>query len=642
MQHNLFKNFSSFSSHISISLKTWGVVFFVMLVSFLVGLSVGVYYLVEPYHGFNMISYGIASILNSLPIDVPGVKLPLDLPSGETIKYIASEYKNNRYLQAAFDTEKSDLIIIVFSAAGFSVLLTVLFFKYFIKILGSATNSKFIRGASIILDKQMVELIKRRDEITDYFISILPIPESKLRRHMGLFGDTGVGKSVSIMQLLDVFREKNEKAFIVDKSGEFIQHYYNPETDIILSPFDDRSAGWLPFYEAYDLQDFERLARSFIPTVNNDTQNDHWPEASVTVLTWLLFQLNNKKANPDIDDIISILTLQSEDVKENLLGDEVIVKTRKLNELLSGTLAELLIDPSSPEHTNGVIASITPKIRALYYLRGLEKRTPFSIRDWVNDDTKKGWVFVRVSEDQLDAVNPLITAWIDTFIKTVISLPKSQSRVVHCVIDELQSFDKINTLSKAVFEGRKHGLRMMLGFTSVMELIGKYGEHSIKAILSMLNTKVIFLTSEPDAAEWCAKVLGEEDVKLDNQTISAGTNDNISMGDNRTKQYVVMPAEVQMLPDLQAYVRFSGDWPITKIKNEWKDRPIVAEHFVKRTLPVPVRAEALVSEPEHTEEDLDSYNEYVEQDPGQCPEYDPEDPWYQEENQKVDVKDYIL
>ncbi len=642
MQHNLFKDFSRFSSHISISLKTWGMVFFVILVSFLVGLSVGVYYLVEPYHGFNMISYGIASILNSLPIDASGVKLPLDLSTGETIKYIASEYKNNRYLQAAFDTEKTDLIIIIFSAAGFSVLLTFLFFKYFIKILGSATNSKFIRGASIILDKQMVELIKKRDEITDYFISILPIPESKLRRHMGLFGDTGVGKSVTIMQLLDVFREKNEKAFIVDKSGEFIQHYYNPETDIILSPFDDRSAGWLPFYEAYDLQDYERLARSFIPTVNNDTQNDHWPEASVTVLTWLLFQLNNQKANPDIDDIISILTLQSEDVQENLLGDEVIVKSRKLNELLSGTLAELLIDPSSPEHTNGVIASITPKIRALYYLRGLEKRTPFSIRDWVNDDTQKGWVFVRVSEDQLDAVNPLITAWIDTFIKTVISLPKSQSRVINCVIDELQSFDKINTLSKAVFEGRKHGLRMMLGFTSVMELISKYGEHSIKAILSMLNTKVIFLTSEPDAAEWCAKILGEEDVKLDNQTISAGTNDNISMGDNRTKQYVVMPAEVQMLPDLQAYVRFSGDWPITKIKNEWKDRPIVAVHFVKRILPVPVRAEALVSEPEHTEEELDSYNEYVEQDPGQCAEYDPEDPWYQEENQKVDVNDYIL
>ncbi len=608
MQHNLFKDFSRFSSHISITLKTWGMVFFVMLVSFLVGLSVGVYYLVEPNHGFNIISYGIASILSSLPIDASGVKLPLDLPSGETIKYIASEYKNNRYLQAAFDTEKTDLIIILFSAAGFAVLLTFLFFKYFIKILGSATNSKFIRGASIILDKQMVELIKKRGEITDYFISILPIPESKLRRHMGLFGDTGVGKSVTIMQLLDVFREKNEKAFIVDKSGEFIQHYYNPETDIILSPFDDRSAGWLPFYEAYDLQDYERLAKSFIPTVNNDSQKDFWPEASLTVFSWFLYQLNNKINKPNIDDIVSYLTERSEAVKENLLGDDVIVKERKLNDLLSGTLAEIFIDPSSPEFSNSVVGSLTPYIRSLYYLRGLENREAFSIRDWANDDTQKGWVFVRVSEDQLDAVNPVVTAWIDTFIKTVISLPKSQSRVIHGVIDELQSFGKINTLSKAVFEGRKHGLRMMLGFTSVMELISKYGEHSIKAILSMLNTKVIFLTSEPDAAEWCAKVLGEEDVKLDNQTISAGTNDNISMGDNRTKQYVVMPAEVQMLPDLQAYVRFSGDWPITKIKNEWKDRPIVAEHYVKRILPNPVRAEALVSEDVH----------------------------------KVDVKDYIL
>lgn len=587
MQRELWISFSKLKTNFSIFFQTLSSVLLVFIVVLMLVTSAAAYKILDENKALNMLSYSISYLIEKLPFDGSKIKMSSFKEDGEIIKYTASNYKTEPRIINAIKNESSQILLVLLSVFFVSILFTWLILKFILKLGGTGSTGKFIRGAKIITESQMKKLIRMRKETSDYLIGAISIPTSKLSRHIGFFGDTGVGKSVSIMELLDVIRSKKESAFIIDKSGEFIQHFYDPEIDIILSPFDDRSKCWSPFYEADDIQDYERLARSFIPTVESSGQNDHWPEASVTVLSWLMYELSIQIDRPSIDDIIDILTIQDKVVEENLLGDEEIIKTRKLNELLRGTLAELLIDPESPEHTNSVIASITPKIRALFYLRGLENREPYSIRDWVNDDDRKGWIFIRVSEDQLDAVNPVITAWIDTFIKCVISLPKSRSRIIHAVIDELQSFEKINTLSKAASEGRKHGLRLMLGFTSIMELISKYGEHSVKSTLSMLNTKVIFTTSEPDAAEWCAKILGEEDVKLPNESISAGTNDNVSMSDDRRKQFVVLPSEIQLLPDLTSYVKFSGDWPVTSIKTMWKDRPVIAEHFIKRTLPVP-------------------------------------------------------
>lgn len=586
MQHNLWISVSKFKSNLSIITNVWAMVLTTFIIIFLILSGFLFWQYSDQNNLFNHLSYALSWMISLVGLHDQNMTISAMNSSGELIKYSVNTYQTNSIIAQSITEEKNNIFIISMASVFVAFILTWVIFKLFL-MTNNKDESTFIRGAKIITAQNMRKLIALRKETSNFLLGVISIPKSKLSRHIGFFGDTGVGKSVSIMKLLDVIRQNNEKAFIVDKSGEFIQHFYNPETDIILSPFDDRSAGWTPFYEAEDIQDFERLAKSFIPTVTGLGKDDHWPEASVTVLSWLMYQISTQIDNPTIDDLINVLIDKNIEIEENLLGEEVLVTKRKLYEILEGTLAELVIDPSSPDHASSVIASIAPKIRALFYLRGLEERERFSINDWVKDEDNKGWVFIRVSEDQLDAVNPIITAWIDTFIKGVISLPKSSTRIVHALIDELQSFEKINSLAKAAFEGRKHGLRLMVGFTSVMELISIYGEHSVKATLSMLNTKVIFTTSEPDAAEWNAKVLGEEDVKLANQSISAGTNDNVSMSEDRRKQFIVMPAEIQNLPDLTSYVKFSGDWPVTKIETKYVDRPIKSKHFIKRILPDP-------------------------------------------------------
>lgn len=488
--------------------------------------------------------------------------------------------------------------------AGVGALPVALILVYFLSLVliryqGRRSDSEFIRGGKFAGAADLSSAIKRLKNESSLMLGNIPMLRSLENRHMGFSGDTGTGKSQALLAVVSWAKAQGHKGVIVDKTGEFTQHLFDPKTDKILSPFDDRSVGWTPYNEGEELFDFERLAKSFVPLAQGASGgNEHWPEATLTVLTWLFYRLK-EEGKTTVDDLVDVLTVAHEHVEKDALGEDQIIKIRGVNELLKGTLADMVIDPSSPEHAMSVIGTLVPKIRSFWYLRGLEQREQFSFRKWAADDSEKGWIFIRVTEDQLDSVNPVITAWIDTLVKAVLSLPKSSERVIWAAVDELQSFEKINALSKGVFEGRKHGLRMLLGFASVNELQDIYGEKPVKSIMSMLGTKLVFRTSEPDAAEWNSKMLLEEDVMAEQQGISFGTNDNLNASDRRERQALVTASEIATIPDLTAFVRFAGDWPTSKTTFIYKAWPDVAVPFIPRSLPAMVRhSEDPVEEPE--------------------------------------------
>lgn len=478
-------------------------------------------------------------------------------------------------------------------------LLTLWFLgQYFKKYHEQKRDKKtHLRGAKYKDSEAFLKEIQKQKIGSVYPLVKIPWVLEKVKRHLSISGDTGVGKSQALMKILEVIRRRKEKAFILDKNGEILSHFYNPETDIILSPFDDRSMNWTPYLEGMEEVDLERMAMSFIPTEN--TKGDaHWPEASVTVFSALLYQVSRSaEFSGRIDDILIKLLERTKTVEENLLGKSKEVVKYGLLELVEGTLASLVIDPGASEHAKSVIASIVPKIRSLRYLRGLEGRGDFSIRDWVRDDKQTGWVFIRVNENEMDVVSSLVTAWFDTFIKSVLSLAKSDERVIWNVIDELQSLSKINTLSKALSEGRKHGLRNILGFTSIDELFETYGAHKAKAMMSQCNTKLVFQTAEYGAAKWNSELLGMEEVITESESQTFGERDSQGVSDQRNEKAVVMASEIQNLEGMKAYLKFSGDYPTTQTSIVYEERPVVAEISVPRAMPPPLLVEQKIIRP---------------------------------------------
>lgn len=506
--------------------------------------------------------------------------------TGERVRYQANRYKTIPALKNGRDHLASLALYGGFASTAISLLAVVLFSRA-VRTYKSPKSKKkeHLRGASYVEPEELEELVRARNDVSEFSLGELPIPASVIDRHLYLSGDTGNGKSQLLMQILDVVRALDEKVIILDKNGEMLSRFYDEDKDYILGPFDDRSQNWTTYCEGNSEVDFEKIARSFIPTPPPGRET-HWVESAVNVFSVLLDQLSTSSDHSRaVEELYSKLIESKKVVEENLLGRPEIVTKRGVFDLVKGTIAQLSVDEAAPEHASSVISSLIPNIRSLNYLRGLGDRPIFSIKDWVKNPNDRGWLFIRVSEDYFELVEPLIRTWLDTAIKAVLSLKKPNNYRVWFVVDELQSLKAINSLKKGLHEGRGHGLRCILGFTSVHELFDSYGEHTAKGMLGQCVTKASFAVSEPSAAEWNAKLLGSEEVIRENESSNFGRQHSHSSNEQLHESNIVMPSQLQTLPRFHAYVKFSGDWPVTKIKTKFKDRLEVAPYSVERALP---------------------------------------------------------
>jgi hypothetical protein len=101
----------------------------------------------------------------------------------------------------------------------------------------------------------------------------LTVPREEECEGMLILGDTGTGKSQIQHQFLDEnkARKEFEAVVIYDPVGEFVEHHFDPATDIILNPLDVRAPYWNPAHESQAIGDEVRaaelhfIAESFFP-----------------------------------------------------------------------------------------------------------------------------------------------------------------------------------------------------------------------------------------------------------------------------------------------------------------------------------------------------------------------------------------
>lgn len=83
-------------------------------------------------------------------------------------------------------------------------------------------------------------------------------------------------------------------------------------------------------------------------------------------------------------------------------------------------------------------------------------------------------------------------------------------------------------------------------------------------------------------AEEFSRGLGEQTVIRRNDSVSVGGRGG-SRGTTGTRQdteRVVSPAEIHLLPNLTGYLKFAGNYPIARVKLQYKARPDVIDPMV--------------------------------------------------------------
>jgi type IV secretory pathway TraG/TraD family ATPase VirD4 len=249
-------------------------------------------------------------------------------------------------------------------------------------------------------------------------LRILRRDESK---HFLTIGDTGVGKSQFIKQLLYYARECGDSCVILDSKLEFIPEFYSPERgDQILSPKDARCVYWDIASEVIDEADAVSVTRALYPTHPNNPYAQFFDDQACKIAAYLL----------------------------TYSDPYWLARPEEIFQRVAGSEHEQTLSAKSPNMLNSILATLNTVGYALRMMPNDRlNRERFTVREWA--EHRQGWLFLPNTADTREALRPLQSAWADMAMLRVMS-SQEQNRRVWIVLDELDSLNTIPKLTEAV------------------------------------------------------------------------------------------------------------------------------------------------------------------------------------------------
>lgn len=444
--------------------------------------------------------------------------------------------------------------------------------KYQIRRGEEEAEDMFLRGQKLIESHELAKLTGEKASL-GFKIGDVPIPDALLARNFAFVGSQGTGKSEGIYCLADTAR-KHTKAVVYDVTGEYTERYYDPTRgDIILNPFDLRCASWSIFSDIRSEIDYSTFATYFNPKHKSET-DPIWSNAASILL----------------EDVLKIVQL--EPTLKKTMGEVArIAMTIELAELAmllkkhklpsSGTVT------AENEKTSLSIRmhlAAQPALRFFKLFDVLD--SVFSIRKFVESDSK-GWLFIPSKPEQHEAIKPFASAWLEMAMLAAMSgRPINHTRIMF-FIDELKSLAKLNALEVGLTQARKFGICTVIGFQNMAQVEDVYGSEMSRVLIANAQTKVIYRTDEVDSAKSLSDGLGKKEIDEASGSLQFGiesTKDGSNISRKRSEINIVMPSQIQTLPDLTAYIKVAGSYPVALINVPYKTRPFVAPAYELRVM----------------------------------------------------------
>lgn len=418
----------------------------------------------------------------------------------------------------------------------------------------SQKRTDVTKGIKLVKPEVLARQIKKEKIASDIVIENLPLIKDAETRHILVTGTTGCGKTNLFDIILPQIRKRKNKAIIIDIKGKYVAKYYNPETDFIFNPLDERSVNWDIWSEFQMESHYDAFANSIIPEKKNSF-DDVWDKSSRIVLVEALKKLAIIKKT-DTAELFKLLE------KMNLIN---------LEEFFESTRAAKLISRGSEKTTFSILMNLVANITPLSYLQrsSVNSKESFSFRNWItNDNNYDSWVFITARADQIDSIRSLMSAALDTSLNAALSLEEDKKRRIWFVADEIPVLNKLSSLKKGLTLGRENGCSIMLGIQDIPQLRSIYGYDDTKTILNNINTHFIFRYQDSTTAREISEMLGVVEQEQHNETQSYGSSnikDGVSFSKQLQSKSLVLPIEIANLKVGEAYVKYGG-YDITNIK----------------------------------------------------------------------------
>lgn len=371
-----------------------------------------------------------------------------------------------------------------------------------------------------------------------------PIPFMDETKHFKMIGTTGTGKSTAIRELLTAALHRGDRTVIADPDGGYLQRFHDPARgDVILNPFDPRSARWDLFSEIILPHDADQLALSFIPDHPGDDR--HWRGYARTLITAVLRQLHRlEEPKPTLSILYKLLVAGTEE---------------DLRDLLEGTPAFPFIGKEGGKFLDSVRSIAMQHLKAIEHLASQTAGTAFSIRKWIREG--RGVLFLPYHADQIASLRNIISTWMRLAIFETLSGQEGDQRIWF-IVDELDALGAIDGLKDALTRLRKFGGRCILGFQSIGQVGGTYGDADAQSIVENCGNTLILRCSASQyggTAEFASRLIGKREVLRQQRSTSRSTGDLFrkthTVSDHIFTEDAVMASEIEQLPDLSGFLK---------------------------------------------------------------------------------------
>lgn len=484
--------------------------------------------------------------------------------------------------------------------------------SYFVKRGAKLTEERYLRGAKLLKPEVLKAEIEQKHSEKPFDLKLgreaVRIPELLTYRNASFAGAAGTGKTQAINSMLrQLGGMKNQKVFILDLNGQYYSRFGRPQ-DKILSLYDTRTDAW-EFWQENASPEF--FAEALIEL---DQKDKFFAPAGRALLTDLI------RRNESIDGLWRDLTL----------------KPDKLLDRVEGGISPSLL--GAPDQAAGVQATASLQLNFLRHLNHWSDGRPFKITEWATSPSDD-WVFLIVRDQDLAASKPLLRLWFD--LATLGVLQREEELAARgyyphlwLIADELPGLGKLPTLGKLLSQGRKYKASVVCGYQTSGQIDDLYGHDGAKEIFQGLQTKVNFRSSDPDTSKRGSLEMGEQDVEETSSNVQFGavaSNDRNSLNRATKTRPVVMPSQLQNLPDLHAYIKICEFNP-TLIHLDYHPYPVVNQPTsceIPKDTPIPV---AIASSPKPMKQQpqpqpqpqLASQQSNSDEEPDY--DFDPEDP----------------
>ena len=333
------------------------------------------------------------------------------------------------------------------------------------------------------------------------------LDENLLSRHIMLLGGIGTGKTNTINMLLRQLLARvtaDDVIIIFDSKGDFYKEFYTPGDVVISNDSHATGPNGPDFWNIY-----------------NEIERDEHMEENINEIATAIFRSKIEHSNQPFfpnagRDIFSAVL--GHFIKN---GNEALCNNQHLREFLdkspTSTLRKMLnmrqetrsmvsyIYDDASGQTQGVISEMQQAVREIF-IGNFRKEGSLSLRQLVR--AKGGrCVFIEYDLGIGSTLAPIYSLMFDLAIKEALCRQKSEGSV-YFITDEFSLLPNLKHIDDAVNFGRSLGIKFLIGYQNIEQLVDIYGQARANSLLSGFLTQIFFRCSDPASRKYIQDTFG--------------------------------------------------------------------------------------------------------------------------------------